>query len=149
MSTYNLKIRPTVSSELLLDSVALGTAGQAWTAAAEAGKVVKLAAADNYVPVSDADDIEGIVRTVEPGTVNSGFCYGSIQTGGRALAVVGAGTVAVGAFVVAGTQAALGTANTDNKPVVKAGAGVAFKWRCVSIVTGTGAVGDTIVIERV
>jgi len=127
----------------------LGVAGTLWTDK-EVGKAVKLGTAgSNYVLCSTGNDLEGVVVSLEPFTVNGGASFGSVQQDRRILAVAGVGGVTLGAFVVAGVQEVLGTQTLGNKPVVIAGAGVAFKWRCIRIVTGTGIAGDTVLIERV
>ncbi len=120
----------------------------------ELGKGVVLGAAA-YVAAAKADEIEGIVNSVEPGTRNSGFSWGGIQTRGRAEAVVGASqtpVAAVGDIVANDTPIANGTAGKIQ--VFSAGSGFSapsdFKWRIISLGTvGTGAVGTTIIIERV
>lgn len=149
MSVQQFKRRPTVSSEIQWETTAFGASGEAWTSEKEVGKVVVMGTAENYVLAADGDDIEGIVRTVEPGTVNQGFCHGSVQTKDRSLAVVSGAAVAVRDEVVAAAQGALGTANTGSNPVVKAGVGALIHWRVVSIVSGNGAAGSVVVIERV
>jgi hypothetical protein len=113
------------------------------------GKAVKLAAANNYVVATTDDEIEGILVAIEPVTYNDGFAFGTVQRRGRALATVGTsevGTVAVGELVVVDDQAAVGTAGGL---VVYPGAPATFKWRVLRIVSGTGAAGDQVLIERV
>ena len=128
---------------------ALGVAGTPWTDK-EVGKAVKLGVADsNMILCQTGDDIEGVVISVEPFTVNGGATFGSVQQDRRVLAQVGATAVTLGATVVAGVQESIGTQTAGNKPIVIPGAGVNFIWRCIRIVTGTGATGDTVLIERV
>ena len=128
---------------------ALGVAGTPWTDK-EVGKAVKLGAADsNMILCATGNDLEGVVISVEPFTVNGGVTFGSVQQDRRILAVAGVGGVTLGALVVAGVQEVIGTQTLGIKPVGIAGAGVAFKWRCIRIVTGTGIAGDTVLIERV
>lgn len=119
----------------------------------ELGKGVKLAAAA-YVEVAKADEIEGILNTVESGLRNSGYNWGGIQTKGRAFATVGASqtsTIAVGGYVVNDTPIANGTAGLIQ--VFDTGTGYVaptkFLWRVIRIVSGTGVVGDSVIIERV
>lgn len=119
----------------------------------ELGKGVVIGAAA-YVAAAKADEIEGIVNTVEPGTRNGGYSWGGIQTTGRAMAVVGAsqtGAVAVGATVINDTPIADGTAGLIR--VFSAGTGFVapaqFIWRVIRIVSGTGVAGDSVMIERV
>lgn len=114
------------------------------------GKGVKLnPAAVGYIPLAKDDEIEGVVVSISPETVNSGFSFGSVQKNRRVEAVVGAteaGTAAVGELVVADTPVAQGTAGILR---VYPGAPATHKWRIIAIVTGTGAAGDTVLIERI
>jgi len=149
MSTFafNVKVNDPFAS---ITEAALGaTTGEGW-GDEEVGKAVKLGAANNYVLCSDGDDIEGVVVSVEPNTVNEGFSFGSVQSDRRMLAVLDTGetAVAVGATVVAGAQEAVGTQTNGGKVVVATGAGVAFKWRVIRLVSGTGEAGATVLIER-
>ena len=114
------------------------------------GKGVKLnPSAVGYIPLAKDNEIEGVVVALSPETVNDGFSFGSVQKNRRLEAVVGAteaGTVAVGELLVADTPIAQGTAGIIR---VYPGAPALHKWRCIAIVTGTGAAGDTILMERV
>jgi len=114
------------------------------------GKGVKLnPAAVGYIPLAKDEEIEGVVIALEPATVNDGFSLGSVQKNRRLEAVVGAselGTVAVGELLVADTPIAQGTAGIIR---VYPGAPTVHKWRCIAIVSGTGAAGDTILMERI
>jgi hypothetical protein len=140
----------------------------------EVGKAVKLGADSRYVLCSAGDPIEGFVAAVEAATLDD-YSIGSVQVYGRRTVIAdglqanpgAAATIAVGDYVVAGTMVAKGTALTDYKQkvckatyqpsaeVVEANVNEVAKlllapWRVVSILGGgTGAVGDTIVIERV
>jgi len=130
-------------------SAALGASSSAPFAEADVGKAVKLAASQNYVPVAAGDDIEGLVNSVEPSTVNSGFSFGGVQIDRRAIVEVGptqAGALAIGALVVADTPVALGTAGYAT---VQAGTPSLFNWRVLRHVTGTGVTGNLVLIERV
>jgi len=129
-------------------SAALGANSSGKFVDADKGKLVKKGTANNYVLAADGDEIEGFVIAMETATVNQGFSFGSVQKNKRKLAKVG-GTLAVvvGDGLVAGAQSALGTA--DALPIVKKGSPAKFVWEVLSIVTGTGAVGDTILMERV
>jgi hypothetical protein len=141
---------------------------------ADAGKLVKLAAESQYNLCAAGDPIEGVIAAVDNAT-SGGHSIGSIYKRGAILAVAdglqatpGTGTLAVGDYVVAGSITALGTALTSYPKVCKAtmqpgvteaaAAGdvndqlkvAMFPWRVVSLGSaGTGAVGTTIVIERV
>lgn len=113
------------------------------------GKGVKLGTAQNYVPLVKDDEIEGVVVGIEPSTVNNGFTWGSVQKNRRVLATVGVselGTATVGELVVADTPIALGTAG---RLEVYPGAPTTHMWRIIRVVSGTGAAGDTVLIERV
>lgn len=154
-------------------TVRLGTTGAKFVPD-DAGKVIKLAAESQFNLCAAGDHIEAIVAAVETAP-SGGFSIGSIYESGAFFAVAdgiqatpGTGTIAVGDFVVAGTQTALGTkltsfpkvckatfqpfaaeaaALTDVNDMVKA---ALFGWRVVSLGTaGTGAVGTTLVVERV
>lgn len=130
-----------------VDSAALGPNPSTKYGQAEVNKIVKLAANDNYVLVSDGDDIEGVIRAIDASTVNNGYSFGSVQRkfDGGLRAVVSGSTLTVGATVVAGPQAAIGTA--QKLPVVKAGAGSVFKFRVKSLQGGSGAAGTQVLIE--
>jgi len=138
---------------IVTDALGTAAAGVGTYTDVEIGKGVKMAA-DSYVAVAVGDEIEGIVTSVEPGVRNSGFSWGGVQTKGRAMATVAANqtpVMAVGALVCSGIPVAPATAGKVT--VLSAGTGFAapteFKWRCIRIVTGTGTVGDTVLIERI
>ena len=135
-------------------SAALGVDADNGYAEADIGKGVKLAAANNYVPLAKDDEIEGVVAALSPETVNDGFSFGTVQKNRRIEAVVGANVsvtpVAVGTLVVADTPVALGTAGGLQ---VYVGAPALHKWRCIrNIVSAAAAgatIGDTVLLERV
>lgn len=113
------------------------------------GKAVKLAANNNFVLCATTNEIEGLLVATEPVTYNDGFAFGTVQRRGRALATVGAsqvGNLTVGGLVVADTQAAIDTAGGLQ---VLGGSPTTFLWRVIRIVSGTGAAGDSVLIERV
>lgn len=184
-------ITPVVPTEGA-QTVRLGTSGQspAWSTL-DQGKFVKLSAESAYVLAAAGDKIEGVVLAVETGT-SGGWKIGSIVDEAPMFAMAdgseaaGTGVLAIGDYVVVGTQDAVGTAITGSIPKVRkatnqpgtaivstlAGADTAaavkvvldaalvkvadaeknilFGWRVVSLGTaGTGAVGTTVVIERV
>lgn len=141
-------------------SAALGAAANSGIGEKELNKAYKMGTAQNYVPCADGDPIEGFVNAVEPWTVNGGFSFGSIQRRGRKTVQNGAGQaqLAVGDYVVAYTQTAIGTAGLAQ--VKKATATAAaddgalnnaglYAWRVIRILTGTGVAGDQVLIERV
>lgn len=146
-------------SEDSIISAALGANAAGKLTDKDIGKAVKLAGDSRYEVCADGNDIEGIVAAIEPHTVNAGLGFGSVQTQGRVVASnAGAAPIAVGAYVVAAAQPAVGTeiallttgTQTGTRPVpVKAGAGTVFKWRVIALLGGAGAVGTPILIERV
>ena len=128
---------------------------------AELGKTVKLAGDSRYVLTAAGDEIEGTIVAVEQAT-QAGYTIGSVAkyesgemffaTADGIQATPGTGAIAIGDYVVAGTQVAKDTARTVYPKVCKAtaaGSALNHKFRVVSFFTGTGAVGDTLVIERV
>lgn len=148
-----------------VESGCLGPNSSTKFADADLGKAIKFGTADNFVLATEGDEIDGFVYAIDAMTYNSGFSFGSVQRKGRKLAVVGAnqgGTpMAVGDYVVADAQVALGTAGS---PKVKTGVAFAQSgttpfavtmptplhnlWRCIKIVSGTGVAGDTVLLER-
>jgi len=139
----------------------------------DAGKFVKLVAESRYDLTAAGEPIEGAVVGVESAT-SGGYSVGSVVSEGKMFvtadglqATPGTGTIAIGDYVVTGTVVAKGTAFNEFAKVCKAtvqpggvladlaAASAALKaslfaWRVVSLGTvGTGAVGTTIVIERV
>lgn len=131
-------------------SAALGVDADHKFAQNDVGKGVAMGAASNYVPLAEDDEIEGIVTSVEPFTVNDGFSFGAVQKNKRAMAVVGANQGATPMapldLVVGDAPVALGTAG---RITVKTGAPTVHIWRCIRLVSGTGVAGDTVLIERV
>ena len=120
----------------------------------EVGKGVIIAAA-SYVAASKDDEIEGIVNSVEPNTVNTGFSWGGIQTKGRFIAILGASQDVVAAVcdaLVNDTPIADGTAGV----IQVYGTGATgfpagpflFNWRIIRLIDG-GDTGDQILIERI
>lgn len=142
-------------------SAALGSAAASGIGQKDLNKAVKLGTAQNYTLCADGDPIEGFINAVEPATVNAGFSFGSVQRRGRKLVENGAGQtqLAVGDYVVAFTQVAIGTeglakvkkatataATDDGASLTQAGL---YAWRVIRIVSGTGVAGDKVLIERV
>lgn len=128
-------------------SVVLGASTSAKFTDADINKAVKLINNDRYGPVTAGDELEAVVESIEPHTVNSGYSFGTIKQGGRLIAKVDNATVTLGALVVAGAQSALGTAQ-DNV-IVRGGTPTKFIWRVIDLLTGAGAVGSLVVIEAV
>lgn len=131
---------------------AIGTQAQGITDS-DTGKAVVMGADQNYTLAADGNNIQGFITSVEAYTVNDGFAFGGVQTGCRAKATVGAGTVAVLNAVVASTQEDAGVdGDIDHPAKVKASATpTAYDtgWRCIRIVSGTGAVGDVVLLEAI
>lgn len=127
------------------------------------GKPLKLVADSTYGLCADGDQIEEVFEALatQQTTVNGGYQIGTIRDDGQARAIVGSGTVTIGAYVVAAAQAAIGTSNSPSaKPThaymkvkvagdAAAQAATTFKWRVVAIHTGSGGVNSEILIERV
>lgn len=135
------------------------------------GKALKLLGDSRYGVCSDGDEIEAVLLSVEPFTVNDGLGFGTIQTKERFVATNGgAGAIAVGAYVIAAAQPAVGTAITPVSSGTATGVAATpvkeraepsltgnaqtltlpkFNWRVVSLLGGNGGVGTNILIERV
>ena len=135
--------------ELQIESACLGVDASNKLTDKDVGKALKIAAANNYVLDATTDEIEAVLISTEPNTFNDGFAFGSVARRGRFVATVGANqtaTLVPGELVVADTQAAIDTAGGL---VVMEGTPTTFIWRCIRVITGTGVVGDTVLIERV
>lgn len=122
---------------------------------ADVGKCMKLSttAGSTYVACDAGDEIEAVVWAVDAGgTVNSGYSFGSVLRGRSPVTAEiasdqdGANPAAIGDLVVAGDGAVLGT---KQDPMVKTGSPADFKWRIVHIISGAGAAGSKVLIERV
>ena len=149
MSTFRFTTLTNSPDSAQYESACLGVDADNNLTENDIGKAVTLASSNNYVVAAKDAEIEGILVSLEPQTYNDGFSFGTVQRRGRAEATVGvteAGTVAVGELLVVDTQAAVGTAGGLQ---VYPGSPTTFLWRCISIASGTGAAGDTIIIERV
>lgn len=138
------------------------------------GKIVKLVGESQFDVATLGDCVEGIITSVEQ-ALSDGWSIGGIKeekeayvTANGFQATEGTGNIAVGDYVLAGTQEAKGTAMANAYPkVVKAtvqlgvapadlaGAGAqsklaTFPWRVMSLgPAGTGAPGTSIVISRI
>ena len=141
-------------------SAALGAAASSGIGQNDLNKAYKMGTLQNYVPCADGDPIEGFLNSVEPITVNDLFSFGSIQRRGRKTVQNGAGqaALAVGDYVVAFTQPAIGTAGYAQVKKATATAAVddgamfqsgLYAWRVIRILSGTGVAGDTVLVERV
>lgn len=136
-------------------------------------KPVKLVADSRFDLCAVGDPIEGFIQSIESATLD-GYTIGSVQVEDRyqvtadgLQATPGTGAIAVGDFVVCSTPAAKGTAVPSTGPkvckatwqpgttapavladVVSLQKVANYGWRVVAITAGTGAVGDTLIIER-
>ena len=124
----------------------------------DSGKAVKLVGESRFDLCAAGDKIEGFIVAVENATSGGYSVGGKVDEGNTYVtadglqATPGTGAIAVGDYVVAGTATAKGTALTAYAKVCKATSQTygAFTWRVVSLgQVGTGAVGTTIVIERI
>jgi hypothetical protein len=165
----------TIAPDQINDTARMGGAsGANPMTQSDQGKFVKLAGGSRYDLCDAGDKIEGIAQTVQDpdkGTYD-GYTLGGVQKEGRAIAyadgseAAGTGSLAVGDYVVCGTVVAKGTALTDYPKVRKATnqpgsvpadltaaadqvKNAIFAWRVIEILSGTGAVGDKVLIERV
>ena len=135
------------------------------------GKFVKLVGESQYDLCGAGDLIHGAILSVSPAT-SAGWAVGGVLdedtlnvTADGLQATPGTGTIAVGDYVVAGTQTIKGTKlsvypkvskatiQIGNTPADLAGAGymalyALHAWQVVSLgLSGTGAVGTSIVIK--
>lgn len=162
MPKFQMGVRMNLA-EAVTARVADGTGAANQLDKADNGKFVKLVADSRYGLCAVGNEIEGVLNVANDIPPADGFNLGSVQrdrnqtvkvTLDGLQATPGTGTVAVGDYVVCGTVVARGTAlNGANPKVCKATAAataIVFKWRVVAILNGgTGAVGDTAIIERV
>jgi len=166
MTTFAFKV--TVPANEIISS-ALGTGvGNKFQSPYDIGKAVTLAGENNHVLAAAGADIDGFVHSVEPITVNGGFSFGGVLVEGRIEVVVGANQgatpMAAGDYVVADAQLALGTVGdhqswtppgtspsspTGPTAQVKTGTPTHKFWRCIRVVSGTGAAGSVVLLERV
>ena len=147
MANFNFTVN--VSEQDRKISAALGVDGNNPLTVLDLGKAVSLGPVNNFVVASDGDDLDGILVGVQDTTVNSGFGFGTVQTNGRAeveIAAAEVGTAVPGDEVIAGIQIAVGTVGAA---MVKLGTGGTVKWRVLSLLSGTGVAGDTILVERI
>ena len=150
MSAHKFRVKVSPHADRIEASFG-AAAGEGW-GSKDLGKAVKMAGNGSaYALCADGDMIEGFVDSVEVVTVNDGFPFGTVNRSHRHEVKVGSGTISVLDFVVAATQDAPGVEGIAKvKAATLDGANVnSFKWRCISIVTGTGAVGDIVVVEKV
>ena len=131
-------------------SAALGVDAANKLSDKDLGKPLVMASSDNYIIATVGDEIEGFGVSTEAYTVKDGMAFGSVQRNMRKMVQVATTAVVWGDLVVAAASAAIGTA--DAYPQVKKALGTeagVFQWRVISIVTGTGVVGDIVLIEKI
>ena len=147
------------SATVVTARVADGTGAANQLTDADVGKLVKLVGDSQYGLCAVGDEIEAILNTADEMATQDGYKIGGVRKNGRVTvaldglqATPGTGTLAIGDYVVAGTVVARGTTLGGSYPrVCKATAAPAAlvpKWRVVALY-GTGAVGQTALIERV
>lgn len=117
---------------------------------AEINKAVKLGPVSNYLLCADGDEIDGIIDNIDSGGTEDGFTLGGVarcNAGQRFEAIVGAGSdqLALDDLVVAAAQLPVGTKGDLQ---VKKGAPTRHLWRVMRIMTGTGVVGDRVLLEK-
>lgn len=127
------------------------------------GKLLKLVGDSQFGLCAVGNEIEAVLAVADDIAPQDGYTLGSYKNdiGDRCLvtfdglqATPGTGVVAIGDYVVCGTVTPRGTALPGTFPRPKvckataAGSGLVFKWRIVAM-DGTGAVGQTGIIERV
>ena len=150
------------STDVITARVADGTGDSNQLTDADVGKFLKLAGDSQYGLCAVGNEIEGVLLAANYNAPVDGYNLGSVTTGGDPLrikvtfdglqATPGTGTIALGDYVVCGTVVARGTSLSGAYPKVckatAAATGIVYKWRVVSL-DGTGAVGQTGLIERV
>lgn len=125
------------------------------------GKIVKLAGESRYDLAVAGDEIEGTISSVEM-AIQNGYTIGGVRdyfgesnteyfTADGLQGTPGTGSIVIGDIIVAGSITAKGTKLAAYPKVCKATtpANVLHRWRVVSLGTGAGAVGTTIVAKRV
>jgi hypothetical protein len=124
----------------------------------DVGKFVKLVGDSQYGLVSVGNEIEAIITSGPNSPLQDGYYLGGVVSEGRVKVVLdglqatpGTGTIAIGDYVVAGTQRVARNVALDEvgPRVCKATAAPSalnFKWRVVALL-GTGAVGQAAIIE--
>lgn len=152
MTTFVYQKLTQSPEELDIISAAIGDNTDQAKSDTDLGKAVVMGNAQNYVLAGADAEIEGFIDTVRGDTVNEGFSFGGIQRKGRMYAVVGAGqsgSLNLLDYVVADAQVALGTKpSTAHPTAVKAGNPTKYLWRVIRIVSGAGATGSVVLLER-
>jgi hypothetical protein len=171
-------MQPTIGTEASTTRLGAGTGSANWLNDNDVDKAVKLVADSRYDLCAIGDPIEGFITSVDTAP-SDGYSTGGIKTEDRMMVtaegsqVAGTGALAIGDYVVAGTQPApvngvhskvpatgpnvrkatfqpgvTAPAALTDVPVLQKNA--MFAWRVVSLGSvGTGAVGTQVCIERV
>ena len=160
MPKFQMQVTLSQTANYTTARVADGTLASEQLAEADVNKLVKLVGDSRYGLCAVGDQIEGVLEVAGDNQPQDGFAVGTVRTDHRLKvtldglqATPGTGAIAIGDYVVAGTVVARGTVQGSVPPkVCKATAapgGLVHKWRLVSILSGTTAVGGVGVIERV
>lgn len=156
MAKFQMKETVDQLARIVTARVADGTGPANQLNDVDVGKFVKLVGDSQYGLCAVGNDIEGVLETANEMGTQDGFNIGSVRYNGRVTVTLdgaqadGTGNIAIGDIVVAGAPAARGTAVGGYPKVRKAtaAANVVHKWRVVALY-GTGAVGQTALIERI
>lgn len=123
-----------------------------FTLSADAGKPMKMGKKGNHVIASDGDDIEGFLDNVDAGPTADLLMVGGVArcNAGTRKAVMVSGAADVLDLVVAGTNAAAGTANSTKHGVVRKAVseeGLTHKWRIIAFLSDEeSTTGDEVAI---
>lgn len=136
------------------DGEAIGT-NTTVVGAGDLGKLFKLGAA-SFELCASGDLIDGQLESLREHTVNDGFPFGTIKRAFRIEATVkAANTAAVGSYVVAEAQEALGSTTIVADPSLKAlvkvdadQAATKSRWRIYAIVGDKTQANCKVVLER-
>jgi hypothetical protein len=110
------------------------------------GKPVKISATDEVALCADGDQIYGFISSVEPATADGKKVVG-VLVDGRAWVIL-SGASAVGTIVEAAANTAAGTAKAGAFGLVSTHTKVAATVKCWLVISGTGADGATVLIEK-
>lgn len=150
MADYKFRVLTGNPERLNVVTCKLGSAaGQAYTSK-DAKKAMKMGPVGNFFLAPDGSELEGFLDNVDGGPPMGGFPAGGVARPGQGIRVeaqVAAGVttpLVFGDLVVAAAQLALGT---PGLPQVKKGTPATWKYQVITV-NGTGAAGDTVVLER-
>lgn len=152
MADYKFAVRTVLPERLNVIPAKLGSAaGQAYTDK-EIKKPVTMGPVSNFFLAADGDEIQGFIDNIDGGPPANGFPVGGVSrpdTGIIVEAQVAADVVTplvFGDLVVCGIQLPLGT---KGLPQVKKGTPAIWKYRVIRLVSGAGAAGGVVLLERV